>query len=617
MLPATYSSHTPVRAADRASQDCGDVLPALSARLRRSFAGVLYGYGIAADDGEDLVQTTLLLAVAKWNDIRDPELWLLGTLRKRCILYWRKRRSHMEYTRPIEEMDRVSCVEPDQTRRELFADLGKVWHHLPPTQRKLLILRFREGMTPGEAAQEVGLSHTSVRKTTHRAFERLREVLGMAPPPSGSPRPPRAPRLRGATLTKRLRAKGDAGVEWMAAIEAFTAVLAPRQRAQPLRCVAAAGIALGPPRLAELSIEDLAAFRLALVKKSPALREPILYSLRSFLLWAGERGDHALQPDAVREALRVGKTIRREAAGKGATAEWSAAVGAFLAASTVTATTRQQYRCHVLTAGAALEWQALAELTESDLLAFRAALLADGRATGTHLCALLVMRGFLVWAREQGLLAVDRDVIRAVLQGWDSRREGPAAGTGATPRVQAGGQAGSAPATSGNPSGRTRRMRRRAPPLPVARPVGSVRLKGAAAHPKRAVRPPQVGALWKTEVEAYLASFASSEHEKYRCHLLEFGFALAFPQLTAAHLAAYRERLRADGRSQRVHLQALSVLRSFLVWAGARSVHQLSSFEVIAALPLPPIADEEFTRAFVAHFSESLAAGREIQGGRA
>jgi hypothetical protein len=166
----------------------------------------------------------------------------------------------------------------------------------------------------------------------------------------------------------------------------------------------------------------------------------------------------------------------------------------------------------------------------------------------------------------------------------------------------------------------------RSEPLPVPLPVGSVRLRGAAAHPKRAVRPPRVGALWKTEVEAYLASFASSDHETYRGHLLEVGLALAevdFRQLEAAHLAAYRERLRVDGRSQRVHLQALSVLRSFLVWAGARSVHQLGAFEVIAALPLPPIAalplppiaDEDFTRAFVAHFSESLAAGRGTRGG--
>ena len=92
---------------------------------------------------------------------------------------------------------------------------------------------------------------------------------------------------------------------------------------------------------------------------------------------------------------------------------------------------------------------------------------------------------------------------------------------------------------------------------------------------------------------------------------------LGLPQLAAVHLGAYRERLRADGRSQRVHLQLLSVLRSFLVWTGARRVHRLGAFEVIAALPLPPIADEDFTRAFVAHFSEGLAAGRGTRGGRA
>ena len=578
---------------------------------------MLYRYGIPAEDGEDLVQTTLLLAVAKWNDIRDPEAWLLGTLRKRCILYWRTRRSHMETTRPIEEMGRACCVEPDQTRRELFADLGKVWHHLPPTQRQLLILRFREGMSPREAAQEMGLAHTSVRKTTHRAVERLREVLGMAPPPSRSPRPPRAPRLRGAALTRRLRAEGGAGAAWMAAVEAFAAVKAPHLRAQLLRCGAAAGIALGPPRLAELNIEDLAAFRLELTEKSPALRAPILYSLRSFLLWAGERGDHALHPHAVREALRVGKTIRREAPGKEATAEWSAAVKAFLTAAPVTDPTRRQYRCHLLTAGAALGWRPLAELTESDLLVFRAVLLADGRAAGTHLCALHAVRRFLVWASEQGWLAIDRAFLRVVLQGLDSRHEGPA-GTGATPPLHAGGQAGSTPATSGNPSGPTRRTPRRAPPLPAAPPLGNVRLEGPAAHPKRAVRPPRIGALWKTEVEAFLASFTSSDNESYRCHLLEVGLALAgvdFRQLKAPHLTAYRERLRADGRSQRVHLQTLSVLRSFLVWAGARSIHQLGAFEVIAALPLPPIADEDFTRAFVARFSESLAAGRGTHGG--
>jgi len=316
---ASVQARRQVRADVSASQAIDEVLPALYAQLRSRFGGVLYRYRIPAEDAEDLVQTALLLAVAKWNDIRDPEAWLFGTLHQRCVLYWRRRRSQMERTRQLEDSDLGRGVEPEQSRRERLADLGKVWHHLPPTQRKLLVLRFQEGMSPREAAQAAGLAYNSVRKITNRAFERLREALGTAPP-SGSAGGQRAPRLQVA---------------------------------------------------------------------APAL------------------------------------VARLRAAETGATAVWTSAVEAFLARSSVSATTRHQYRHHLFAAGAALGWRPLAELTDSDLLAFRAALLADGRATGTHLCALLVMRCFLVWASEQGWHAIERDVIRAVLRGWGSRRKGP------------------------------------------------------------------------------------------------------------------------------------------------------------------------------------------------
>jgi RNA polymerase sigma factor (sigma-70 family) len=404
----------------------GDALSVLFARLRGRFGGVLYRHHIPADDGEDLVQTTLLLAVAKWTGIREPEAWLIGTLHKRCVLYWRTRWSQMEDTRPFEELDREPSVEPDQTRRERFADLGKVWQRLPPAQRRLLLLRFQEGMSTREAAQAMGLAYSSVRKTTIRACERLREALGTAPP-RGTPCGQRVPRQSAAAqaLAKKLRAAGGAAAAWMAAVDAFTAVKAPHLRAQHLRYLAAAGIALGPPSLAELRIEDLASFRLTLVDKAPALRSQMLYSLRSFVLWTGERGDHAVQPDAVCQALRIGETFRREAAGTRASAEWREAVEAFLAVSTVSAHTQRQYRHHLFKAGAAIEWPALAAVTESDLLAFRAALLADGRAAGTHFGELVVVRCFLLWVREQGGMAVHREVIRAVLQSWDPRRQRP------------------------------------------------------------------------------------------------------------------------------------------------------------------------------------------------
>jgi RNA polymerase sigma factor (sigma-70 family) len=403
-----------------------EALSVLSARLRGRFRGVLYRHHIPADDGEDLVQTTLLLAVTKWSDIRDPKAWLIGTLHKRCILYWRTRWSHTEYTRPFEELDREPSVEPNQTHRERFADLGKVWHRLLPAHRKLLLLRFQEGMSSREAAQAVGLAYSSVRKTTLRACERLREALGTAPP-RGTPGRRRAPRQLAAlqALATKLRAEGGAATAWMEAVDAFTAVRAPHLRGQHLRHLARAGIALGFRSVAELRIEDLTSFRRTLADKAPALRSQILYSLRSFLLWTSERGDHALQPDAMCQALRVGETFRREAAGTQASAEWREAVESFLAASTVSAPTLRQYRHRLFKAGAAMEWTPLAEMTESHLVACREALLADGRAAGTHFGQLVVVRCFLLWVREQGGMAVHPEVIHAVLQSWDPRRRRP------------------------------------------------------------------------------------------------------------------------------------------------------------------------------------------------
>jgi RNA polymerase sigma factor (sigma-70 family) len=566
-----------------ASQAIDDALPALYARLRGRLDLVLYRHRIPLEDAEDLVQTALLLAVARWNEIREPERWLPGTLHNLCILYWRARKRQWERTRQLEELDLELGAEPDQNRRDCLADLRKVWHHLSPTQRTLLTLQFDEGLSPREAAGIAGLAWSSVRKITHRAFERLRAALSTAPTPEPArgqwrPRQPVAGQaLAKRALAERLRAEGGAAAAWMAAVDAFSLLRAPHRRAQLVRQLAAVGLRLGPPQLAELGIEDLAAFRRAL--GGPAtVREKTLYGPRSFLAWAGERGEHALEPNAVRQALCVAKTWRQAAApDTGAAAVWLPTIEAFLAASSANAVTRLQYRSHLLAAGAVVMWRPLADLSGSDLVAYRAALLADGRSTGTHLCALAALRCFLVWAGEHGWHGVKGDVVRVALRGWSSRRKGhPEPGESRT---------------------------------------------GPASR-RRAAQPPSiVGDIsWETGVAEYLASFSSANHGAYRTHLLAAAAALGLPslsQLTAEHLAVYRERLRADGSDQRVQLQALSVLRSFLVWAGTWGFHQLGAREVIAALPLPPIADEDFIPAFVAHFREGLAAGLATGGGRA
>jgi len=186
-------SHTPAPTDASARHSIDDVLPALYARLRSRVDGVLYRHRIPPEDSEDLVQTALLFAVTKWESIRDPEAWLLGTVHKSCLLYWRTRRSYAEGTRQLVESDLERGVEPDHGRRDCLVDLAKVWHHLTPAQRTLLILRYQEGMSPGEAAQAMGLASSSVRKIAQRAFDRLREALDTAPTRGARRKGPRVP----------------------------------------------------------------------------------------------------------------------------------------------------------------------------------------------------------------------------------------------------------------------------------------------------------------------------------------------------------------------------------------------------------------------------------------
>ena len=49
-------------------------------------------YGIPPQDTEDLLQQALLALIYQRHVVRDPESWLIGTLRNKCLLYWREHR---------------------------------------------------------------------------------------------------------------------------------------------------------------------------------------------------------------------------------------------------------------------------------------------------------------------------------------------------------------------------------------------------------------------------------------------------------------------------------------------------------------------------------------------
>jgi RNA polymerase sigma factor (sigma-70 family) len=404
------------------SQPIEDVLPGLCEQLRGQVRYLFYKHQIPPQDAEDLLQTALLIAVSKWPEIHAPHGWLLATLQKRCIRYWRDRRAYEQRYVQLEDWAKEPATHPAQERRDLLADLEKAGRRLSVANRRLLALRFRQGLSTGEAASAMGLAENSIRKTTNRALAQLRVLVGTEPvAPSAS-----TPRLRSPALADLLRLGGRAGAAWMAAVDAFVAASGRQSpgRKALARELVRAGARLGFPPLVELTAEALAAYRGGAKGGAvPCIAE--LYSLRSFLQWAGTRGEHHLEARVIDKTLGFAGRCQRRVppSTHPADAAWLATIDQYLAARSFSSSTQHQVRQHLIemTRASSMASKPLAGIAASDLVAYRAELLKDGRAAGTHVVVLTAVRGFLLWARAQGTLAVDAEVIRGTLRGWKAQ----------------------------------------------------------------------------------------------------------------------------------------------------------------------------------------------------
>ena len=88
-----------------------DLLRSLQGRLER----ILFRYQIPPQDSEDVLQEAVLTLIYKRTKIRDPEAWLVATLRNRCLMYWRSKRSRL-YVGVVWRLDREGPVEDVATR---------------------------------------------------------------------------------------------------------------------------------------------------------------------------------------------------------------------------------------------------------------------------------------------------------------------------------------------------------------------------------------------------------------------------------------------------------------------------------------------------------------------
>ena len=146
--------------------------------LEPRFRMVLVRFRIPEQDAEDLLQQTLLTYVHKRHTVRNPESWLVDTLRNRCLKYWRARRRSL-YTAVdsaiLESVaaDGAPCQERAAMRRDLQGALGR----LRPRCRSILGLRYGLGCEPRETARRLGYKESSIYKLMERCLAALSSQL--------------------------------------------------------------------------------------------------------------------------------------------------------------------------------------------------------------------------------------------------------------------------------------------------------------------------------------------------------------------------------------------------------------------------------------------------------
>lgn len=165
-------------------------LEAVLERLRPRMARVLGLYRIPCQDTEDVLQDVVFVALEKWETVRRKDFWLLGTLRYKCILYWKRRKARREEAMEVPDLESLAEPQrPAQDRLELLQQIEIMTGFLEDHHREALWLRYGLGFKTAEVAEQMGYGHSSMRKLLGRSLARLQRRRGQTSAASPAPRP--------------------------------------------------------------------------------------------------------------------------------------------------------------------------------------------------------------------------------------------------------------------------------------------------------------------------------------------------------------------------------------------------------------------------------------------
>jgi RNA polymerase sigma factor (sigma-70 family) len=139
--------------------------------------------GLGESDAEEVVQEALAAVYVRRAEIDSPEAWLVRVVDRRCCDWYRRRQ--------VQERAHERLAARARERRAAPSgdglDLEKALRQLPKKLRKVVRLRYIEGLGCAEAAERLGYSPASYRSTLGRTLRSLRALLDAAAPDAPSP----------------------------------------------------------------------------------------------------------------------------------------------------------------------------------------------------------------------------------------------------------------------------------------------------------------------------------------------------------------------------------------------------------------------------------------------
>jgi len=150
------------------------VLRSMSDVLRRAARRAYARAGLGAEDGEDVVQETLIAIHRKrhtWDRVRPIGPWVSAIARHKLLDALRRRRRRVDI--PIDDLGAVLATEPQSMPELERRDIDRLLTRLSTREQEIVRAVSLEGRSAREAAGQLDMTEGAVRVALHRALKAL------------------------------------------------------------------------------------------------------------------------------------------------------------------------------------------------------------------------------------------------------------------------------------------------------------------------------------------------------------------------------------------------------------------------------------------------------------